>query len=455
MRKLPKSTLHVHLEATVKPSESKKLSKGKYPEHLVSKEDPNKWHFPDKNFGEFLGCYDDVTKSIALEDMAIVAYEYLKRCHEQGLIYAELGISPDHFRENKQEYYAKGGLFSSPKKSDSNLLYLRYVKILEKVILQAEQEFGMTVRLRVVLVRHEKEHCKPLVEAVLANPHPLVVGFDLAGAEAAFPAPLFKEEFDLVHAHNKTAEHKLGLGAHAGEHCDAKSIVEAVEVLGLSRVGHGVSSLSPNTDAETLEKIQSLKVGFEVCPASNIALGLFNDYSEHCLPKMQKAGLKICLGDDDPVFKEFSEIGPEYEQTQQAYGYTDAEMLVFTRNAIDMAFCSDALKKQLHLQIDCYEKFEPIAAILAQKKLDESVSVALNQYYNLPNVTTLYQLSKSVQTAFKEGGDLSKLLICFQTLMELHQEISELADANKQKLLARIEEFHKATAEAESQLVLN
>jgi adenosine deaminase len=454
MMKFPKSTLHVHLEATVTPEIAQKLHPQKYPEALVSKEDATKWHFPNKNFGEFLNCYDKVTNMLSIADMEVVAYQYLKRCHQQGVIYAELGISPDHFRANRQDYSTSGGFFSASTKSSIDDIYLRYVNILERVILKAKAKLGIEARIRIVLIRHVPESCMPLVRTVLANPHPLVVGFDLAGDEIRYPATAFEKEYDLITQYNKRAKYPLGKGAHAGEHSDAESILKAIETLGLQRVGHGVACMSekdinPIKHAEIMASLQSSKVGFEVCPASNIALALFKNYSEHAVKPMIDAGLPVTFGDDDPVFIGFSEIGPEYEKIQSEFNYSDEKMLEFTRNAISMAFCCKELKDKLFLQINAYQKYAQISAILSADFQDENVSKAFTGYIESPNLSTLMSLSAAIKgSEFK----VQKLQDLVAEQVELVQKIEGLDTSITQTLKSRINDFNQSSVHTDPQL---
>ncbi len=443
--KSPKSTLHVHLEATVTPKVAQKLHPKKYPDTLVSKEDATKWHFEDKNFGEFLHCYDKVTSLLSLADMAIVAYQYLKRCHQQGVIYAELGISPDHFRANRQQYLSTNGFFDAHKAISIDVTYLQYVKILERVILKAKEKLGIEARIRIVLIRHVPESCMPLVKAVLANPHPLVVGFDLAGDEAGYTATLFQKEYDLITEYNKKAKYPLGKGAHAGEHTTVDLMLEAIQCLGLQRVGHGVASMSekdndPVKQTQIIEFLKSSKEGFEVCPASNVALGLFNSHSEHAVKSMIDAGLPVSFGDDDPVFIGFSEIGPEYEKIQETFKYSDKQMMEFTRNAIGMAFCCSELKQKLFLQIDVYEKAVEMVGLLLGECQDKKSQLALACYQETPNLATLNDLSVALNDAQIKSQKLSGLIThqlgMFQKIDQLDQQITESLDA-------RLESFNK------------
>jgi adenosine deaminase len=379
--KFPKVSLHVHLEATLAPALGKKLAAKndkKFPEELVV-ENGTKWHFANKNFGEFLHCYDIVTGLMVIEDMELVTFEYLKSCHEQGVIYVEMTISPDHFLKDRDHFLdAKKpvsplGFFaptSAPQ--DIDQIYAQLVEIVSRGILRAKQEFGIESRIRIALIRHEPKRCLPLVQAVLANPHPFVVGFDLAGAEKAFPATLFEREYALIRNYNLTAVNKLGLGAHVGEHDGPESIQKAITQLGLQRIGHGAQCMGhresdPIKHQALMKLLKEGNIGIESCPGSNLALNLYPDYAAHPLQEMIKEGLCVSLGDDDPTFEGFVSIEEEYTNTQQAYDLDDNAMLALSKNAIRSAFCQQALKDKLLMQVECF--INPAQRAVLQEKI--------------------------------------------------------------------------------------
>lgn len=380
--KFPKAGLHVHLDATLTPAQAEEIAqknKKVFPTELVN-ENGTKWFFPNKDFGAFLRVYDQVTQLLVLEDMEMIAYEYLKRCHEQGVIYVELTVSPDHFLEGRDHFLdgkaKRNSLeFHSPKPSRNNIddIYLRLVEVVSRAILKAKDEFGVDSRMRIALIRHEPDRVRPLVEAVLRKPHPLVVGFDLAGAEIPYPGKMFQKEYELIHQYNRTARHLLGLGAHSGEHDGPDSIMESIILLNLQRIGHGVHCMDnrddhPDKHAALMKLLKDRQIGIECCPGSNFALNLYPSYTEHPLGMMLVEKLCVSLGDDDPGFEGFVSIEEEYNNTQRAYGLDDIAMLTITKNAINSAFCEHPLKDLLHLKVEYYEKPEKREEI--QSKID-------------------------------------------------------------------------------------
>ena len=124
-------------------------------------------------------------------------------------------------------------------------------------------------------------------------------------------------------------------------------MIEAIEHLPIQRIGHGVQVIhSP----ETMNLLKERNIALEICPSSNIRLGLFKDFNNHPFPQLLESGIKISLNSDDPPF--FGTTLPqEYDRVQEAYQYSDATMESITTMAIDSAFVDEDTRKALHAKM--------------------------------------------------------------------------------------------------------
>jgi adenosine deaminase len=134
----------------------------------------------------------------------------------------------------------------------------------------------------------------------------------------------------------RAAEVGLGITAHAGEFSRA-NVAAAVDTPGLTRIGHGNFAAD---DKRLLEKIARHGITIECCMTSNVVLGAVASYRDHPIRVFIAYGIPVTLNTDDPV-RTCTTIGREYE-VAASIGFSAAELIVFTRNAIKAAFISDA-----------------------------------------------------------------------------------------------------------------
>ena len=125
-------------------------------------------------------------------------------------------------------------------------------------------------------------------------------------------------------------------------------MIEAMDYLPIQRIGHGVNAIH---SVETIARLKDKNIALEICPSSNIALGLFNNLPSHPLHRLQQEGLSISINSDDPPFFR-TNLAKEYRLTQQTFGYTDEDMTQFTRMAINSAFVDEAIKNQLKNRLE-------------------------------------------------------------------------------------------------------
>lgn len=138
----------------------------------------------------------------------------------------------------------------------------------------------------------------------------------------------------------------LHLVHHAGEVCGPESIREAITIGHAERLGHGIRALD---DAPLVEDIRQRAIPLEVCPSSNVALGLVPAFSAHPLPLLREAGLAVTVNADIPASIGTS-LAEEFARIRDAFGYDDATLAGLTGAAIDASFAPAATKRRLHEQ---------------------------------------------------------------------------------------------------------
>lgn len=307
---------HVHAEGgTLEPEELVVLANRNgmpIPEAMFGPN--NTLKFKDRDFFDFLSVYDQATSYILTpRDIQEVIYRYLRRCHQEGAVFVELTCSPDHVQKCRKTYkdvqegLTLGVASSSHAHQDAgeNISYAQFVNAVAAGIDQARQEFGIEARILMVLLRHNgKEAAMKTLDDMLAYRHPYVVGMNLAGDEENFPPALF------IDCYTKAKRHGLKLTAHVGEHAGPEKIIEAVDLLGLDRVGHGVTAVRSEL---VMDFIRDRKIALELCPSSNLSLGLFPSLNEHPLRTFFDRGILFSINSDDPAFFG-SSLGQEFQK---------------------------------------------------------------------------------------------------------------------------------------------
>jgi len=322
---LPKVELHCHIEGAMAPALAHAIAKRNdvtLPASLFSGQGSG---YAWRDFNEFLMAYDAAAGAMRTSgDYAELMYGYLAACAAEGAIYVEMFTSPDHA-------------------ITIGLGYAAQLEGLAAGIDRAEAEFGIVSRLVPVCLRHlGPDRALEIARLVVAEPHPYVVGFGMAGDELRHAPADFAPAFRVAD--------KAGLACtvHAGEVAGAQSVRDAIAALPVRRIGHGVRAIE---DPALVAELARRGIVLEVCPGSNLALGLYPDAVSHPLRRLLDGGCRVTLNSDDPAFFATS-IGNEYAMASSQMGLSASELLAITRTAIDAAFIDDDTRRALRARID-------------------------------------------------------------------------------------------------------
>jgi adenosine deaminase len=175
-----------------------------------------------------------------------------------------------------------------------------------------------------------------------------VVGIGLAGRED-HPVEPFAEVFADARAAGVHLVH------HAGETCGPASIRAALDAGRAERIGHAVTALdAPDLVAELRER----RIPLEVCPSSNVALGIVGSLAEHPLPRMLAAGLRVAIGTDVPDVTGAG-LSDELARVRDAFELDDAAIAALNRTAIEASFAPAAVKAEMHRGTTQWLRREP------------------------------------------------------------------------------------------------
>ncbi|MFI9594765.1 adenosine deaminase [Nonomuraea sp. NPDC052265] len=307
LRLLPKAHLHVHLESTVRPGTVREL--GGPPE-------------PEGRFTSFREFADQRAKVRDLlrtpEHFRRVALEFCEDEAAQGTRYVEVTFTAA----------AHGERLGAPEMP------------LEAVLdgLAEGRRYG--IESRVLLDHSRRRPVERLWRTYeLATRHDEVIGLGLAGDEA-YPLAPFAEVFAAA------GDAGLHLVHHAGEAAGPASIREALDLGRTERLGHGIRVLD---DPALVAEVRERGVPLEVCPTSNVLLGLVPSLAEHPLPRLREAGLAVTVNTDGETA-----LADEYQRLREVFGYGDDVLAELARASITASFAPGALKTDLLAAVDTW-----------------------------------------------------------------------------------------------------
>lgn len=314
---LPKIELHLHIEGAAPPSFIRGLAKEKSVD--LSGIFAGDGSYAYRDFRDFLKVYEAATTVLTTpEDYARLTRAVLAESAASGVVYTEAFLSPDFC----------GGRDVGA--------WREYLAAIREAADEAERADGIVLRGIVTCIRHfgpEKARETALCAAETSGDW--VVGFGIAGDEAMGRPKDFAWAFDAAR------EAGLQLTAHAGEWAGPESVRAALDDLGVRRIGHGVRAIE---DAALVERLAEDGVVLEVCPGSNIALGLYPDWQTHPIDRLRAAGVAVTVSTDDPPFFHTT-MAHEYDRLAAAFGWDEAAFLDLARTSAAAAFSPSASER--------------------------------------------------------------------------------------------------------------
>jgi aminodeoxyfutalosine deaminase len=311
---MPKAELHLHLEGSIRPPVAVALAA----RHGISiSEEEVRQRYACTNFIAFIEAFKWVTSFLREPaDFALVAADLAEQLLAQNVIYAEVTLSVGVMllrKQNPQANFEAMAVAAEP--FESKGLRVNW-------IFDAVRQFGADLAMQVV------------DWAKLCN-SPRIVAFGIGGDELRIAT----RDFQSVYKHaSHCGLHRL---IHAGEIGGPEKIREAVEYLGVERVGHGIAAIH---DVALMDLLAARRIALEVCPVSNLRTGalarqLQNDAAslqQHPLPQLVRHGIPVVLSTDDPSMFHTS-VSEEYRHAQDM-GLGDAELAQVVSNGFDFSF---------------------------------------------------------------------------------------------------------------------
>lgn len=314
-----KVELHLHLEGAAPPSFIRGLAAEKKIDLSRIFNESGDYHFAD--FAAFLGVYEAATSVLkSPEDYHRLTTAVLAESAAAGVIYSEVFLSPDFC----------GGRDVGA--------WREYLAAIREAADQAERSDGIVLRGIVTCIRHfGPDKARETALCAAETQGDWLVGFGMAGNEnVGAPA-------DFAYAFDMAREAELRLTAHAGEWRGPQGIRDTLRSLRVERIGHGVRAVE---DTSLMDQLAEDGIVLEVCPGSNIALGIYPSWSDHPIDTLRKAGVAVTVSTDDPPFFHTT-MDHEFDRLSDAFGWDDEVLGDITRASANAAFCDEETRARI------------------------------------------------------------------------------------------------------------
>lgn len=311
--------LHLHLEGAAPPDLIRRLAEEKH-QRLVGVFDAQ-GRFAFRDFGHFLQVYEAATSVLTTpQDYARLVTAVAEDLAAQQVIYGEVFVSPAFCGNHDVAAWRD------------------YLAAMQEAATQAEARHGVTLRGIVTAIRHMgPEVAKQAAHCAAETAGDWIVGFGMGGDERMGKPGDFAWSFDLAR------EAGLGLTVHAGEFGGPDSVRDALDDLRVSRIGHGVRAAE---DHALIDRLAESGTVLEVCPGSNLKLGLFPDWTSHPIDQLRRAGVAVTVSTDDPPFFHTT-LSREYERLAEVFDWQAEDFQAINVTAAQAAFCDAETRARL------------------------------------------------------------------------------------------------------------
>lgn len=317
LHKLPKIELHVHIDCSLSFHGAQRMIPG------ITLEQYNAYfRAPDKcvDLTHYLKCAQFAVNLLqSKENLEIAVEDLLTQQAIDGVIYSELRFAPF-------EHVKKG------------LVIEEIVETVLKTMKRVSDEKNILSNLILCTLRHytteQSLQTARMVEKFFADG---VVGLDLASDEARYSLSAHIPAFELM------KDAGIPTTAHAGEAVGPESVLETIEKLSPTRIGHGVRAIE---DPKVIAKIKELNIHLEVCPSSNIQTNVYDKYSDHVLNLLRSEEISFGINTDARAITNI-DLNEEYDKLIKNFGWNKNDFYQCNIQALDHAFLDENLKTKV------------------------------------------------------------------------------------------------------------
>jgi adenine deaminase len=326
LRGLPKAELHLHIEGTLEPELAFRLAAKHGVALPYASVEELRRAYSFSNLQSFLDIYYAGASVLRdADDFHALTAAYLRKAHEQGVVHVEIFFDP-------QTHTQRG---------------IRFATVLEGInaaLREAEAKLGITHRLILCFLRHlsAADAMRTLEEALPYRE--AIAGVGLDSSEAGHPPSKFTAVFDRARREGFLAV------AHAGEEGPPDYIYQALDLLKVRRIDHGVRS---EESPELLDRLVRERIPLTVCPLSNVKLRVFEQIESHNLKRLLERGVCVTVNSDDPAYFG-GYLLENFLALERGLGLTQAQLTSLARNSFEASFLEPHAKRRWLAAIDAY-----------------------------------------------------------------------------------------------------
>lgn len=321
IRQMPKTELHLHIEGSLEPELMFAIAQRNHIKLRFNSVEEIRAAYNFHNLQSFLDIYyEGAQVLIHQQDFYDLTRAYLDKMAAENVRHVEIFFDP-------QTHTERGVGFET------------VIKGIHQALVDGQNAYGISFRLILCFLRHlsETEAMHTLEQALPYKQWITAVGLD--SSEVGHPPEKFKAVFD------RARNEGFLTVAHAGEEGPPEYIWQALDLLRVSRVDHGVRCLE---DAQLVERLQKERMPLTVCPLSNIKLRVFDRMEQHNLKALLDQGLCVTVNSDDPAYFG-GYVTENYLAAQQALNLSIGQLIQLAKNSFEASFLTEA-EKACHIR---------------------------------------------------------------------------------------------------------
>jgi adenosine deaminase len=326
IRGIPKAELHLHIEGTFESELMFAIASRNNIGLEYGSAEELRAVYNFENLQDFLNIYYRGVEVLMRErDFYDLALAYLKKAHSQNILHTEIFFDP-------QSHTSRGIDFET------------VITGIHRALADAQEKFGISTGLIMCFLRdlNPDSAMETLEEALPYKNWIVAVGLD--SCEVGYPPSKFQTVFQ------RACEESFLAVAHAGEEGPAEYIWQAVKLLKVSRVDHGIRSLD---DENLVQELVRRKIPLTVCPLSNLKLRVIEKMENHPLKKMMEKGLLVTINSDDPAYFG-GYINENYLAMQEAFKLDKEDIYNIAKNSFEASFLDTSKKEEMIAKLDGY-----------------------------------------------------------------------------------------------------